>query len=78
MAEHDKTRAGYRVMMFAGLADIVTGVVVALLVLTGTVPTSNPTVMALVAGLFALIGVGLVIFARNKLSQADDRRGDLN
>ena len=74
----NKPASVYRIMMFAGLADIALGFVVAVLAFTGTVGGDDPTVLAVVGGLFAVIGVGIVIFARNKLSQADDRRGDLN
>ena len=67
----------YRTLMFAGLADVCLGLVLVVLGLTGALGEPN-TLLAGCGGLFAVIGVGLVIWARNKLSQADDRRGDLN
>ena len=66
------------VMVWAGLGDMVVGVALAAAALSGLLGDSDQTVLAAVGGLLALIGLGLFLWARNNLSKAESRRGDLN
>ena len=68
----------WRVMIWAGLADIAIGAVLALAALTGALGDSDQTVLAAVGGLLMVTGVGLFLWGRNNLSKAGDRRGGLN
>ena len=68
----------WAVMVWAGLADMVIGLALASAALAGMLGDSDQTVLAAVGGLLVLTGVGLFLWARNNLSKADDRRGDLN
>lgn len=68
----------WRVMMWAGLADMAIGVALALAAVTGVLGDSDYTILAVVGALLVLTGVGLFVWARNNLSKAESRRGDLN
>ena len=68
----------WRVMMWAGLADMAIGLALAVAAMTGVLGDGDYTIVAVVGGLLVLTGVGLFLWARNNLSKADDRRGDLN
>lgn len=66
-----------RVLVWAGIADVVLGVGLAIAFLTG-VFGPDLEIAAAAGGFVALWGAGLIIWGRNKLSQVEDRRGDLN
>ena len=66
-----------RVLVWAGIADVVIGVGMAIAFLMGLFGPGLE-IAATVGGLVALWGVGLIVWGRNKLSQVEDRRGDLN
>ena len=68
----------WRVMMWAGLADMAIGLALAVAAMTGVLGDGDYTIVAVVGGLLVLTGVGLFLWARNNLSKAGDRRGDLN
>ncbi|HEY0102701.1 MAG TPA: hypothetical protein VGB60_04470 [Brevundimonas sp.] len=68
----------WRVMVWAGLADMVIGVGLAAAALSGMLGDEDYTVLAVVGGLLALGGLGLFVWGRNNLSNAGNRRGDLN
>ena len=68
----------WRVMMWAGLADMAIGLALAVGAMTGLLGDSDQTVLAAVGGLMAVVGAGLFIWGRNNLSKAESRRGDLN
>lgn len=66
-----------RILAFAGLADVVIGAGLAIALLNGFFGPGLEMV-ALAAVVVAVWGVILFVWGRNKLSQVDDRRGDLN
>ena len=68
----------WAVMMWAGLADMAIGLGLAVAALTGMLGDSDQTVLAGVGGLLVVVGLGLFLWARNNLSNAESRRGDLN
>jgi uncharacterized RDD family membrane protein YckC len=68
----------WQVMVWAGLADMIIGVALAAAALSGALGDSDQTVLASVGGLLVLTGLGLFLWARNNLSKAESRRGDLN
>ena len=68
----------WAVMMWAGLADMAIGLGLAAAALTGLLGDSDQTVLAGVGGLLVVVGLGLFLWARNNLSNAESRRGDLN
>ena len=68
----------WAVMMWAGLADMAIGLGLAVAALTGALGDSDQTVLAGVGGLLVVVGLGLFLWARNNLSNAESRRGDLN
>ncbi|HYD29137.1 LPXTG cell wall anchor domain-containing protein [Brevundimonas sp.] len=68
----------WQVMVWAGLADMIIGVSLATAALTGFLGDSDQMVLAFVGGLLVLVGLGLFLWARNNLSKAESRRGDLN
>ena len=68
----------WQVMVWAGLADMVIGLALSTAALTGFLGDSDQTVIAFVGGLLVLVGLGLFLWARNNLSKAESRRGDLN
>jgi hypothetical protein len=69
---------GYRVLALAGVADLVLGVALAVAGATGVVPDVDGTVLMIVGLAFAAMGTGLVIWARNKMSQTSGSGGDRN
>ena len=66
-----------RVLVWAGVADIVLGIGLTVAVLMGLFGPDLDLV-AVAGGFVALWGAGLIVWSRNKLSQVEDRRGDLN
>jgi len=66
-----------RILVWAGLADVVIGAGLAIATLNG-VFGPDLEMFALAGVVVALWGVVLFVWGRNKLSQVDDRRGDLN
>ena len=68
----------WMVMVWAGLADMVVGLVLAVAALNGLLGDSDQTVLAAVGGLLVVVGLGIFLWGRNNLSKAESRRGDLN
>ena len=68
----------WRVMVWAGVADMAIGVALAAAALNGLLGDSDQTVLAAVGGLLVVTGLGIFLWGRNNLSKAGDRRGDLN
>jgi len=68
----------WRVMVWAGLADMAIGVSLAVAALSGALGDEDYTILAIVGGVLALTGLGLFVWGRNNLSNAANRRGDLN
>jgi len=68
----------WMIMVWAGLADMVVGVVLAAAALNGLLGESDQTVLAGVGGLLAVVGLGIFLWGRNNLSKAGTRLGDLN
>jgi len=77
MAKETVTAATWRTMMWAGVADIGLGLGLAVAALTDLIGP-DLEMLAIAGGIIAVIGMGILLWARNKLSQADDRRGDMN
>lgn len=67
----------WRLFSLIGLADVAIGAGLVVAGLTGMLGEESQ-LFALFGGLFMLGGVGVVLLARHKLSQVEDRRGDLN
>lgn len=67
----------HRIFIWAGISDVVVGLG---LVVAGLTDLFGPDleILALVGGVIAVVGAGLVLWGRNKASQAESRRGDLN
>ncbi len=74
----EKKSIDWRVMVWAGVADMAAGVGLATAALSGMLGDSDQTVLAAVGGLLFLTGVGIFVWGRNNLGKAGDRRGDLN
>lgn len=68
----------WRIMAGVAVADIVIGMVLASMALSGMLGDGDQTVLAAVGGLLMVIGLGLFLWARNNLSKSGNRRGDLN
>jgi hypothetical protein len=68
----------WAVMVWAGLADMLIGLVLAAAAMSGMLGDSDQTVLAAVGGLLGVVGLGILLWGRNNLSQAESRRGDLN
>ena len=68
----------WTVMVWAGAADMIIGLVLASAALSGTLGDSDQTVLAGVGGLLVVVGLGVFLWGRNNLSKAESRRGDLN
>ncbi|MDP2765652.1 MAG: hypothetical protein Q8O54_12545 [Brevundimonas sp.] len=66
-----------RILVWAGIGDIVLGVGLAFALLLGFFGP-DLEIAALIGLFVALWGVAIVVWGRNKLSQVEDRRGDLN
>jgi hypothetical protein len=70
-------RPDYRLFLGIGLSDVAVGIGLAVAGLTGLLG-ENGSVIALAGGGFAVVGVAVVIWARNKLSQDSGPGGDRN
>ncbi|HZV85203.1 MAG TPA: hypothetical protein VFF48_09475 [Brevundimonas sp.] len=68
----------WRVMVWAGLADMALGVALAAAALSGVLGDDDYTFLAAVGAVLALTGLGLFVWGRNNLGNAGNRRGDLN
>lgn len=68
----------WMIMVWAGLADMVVGAILAAAALSGMLGDSDQTVLAGVGGLLVVVGLGIFLWGRNNLSKAESRRGDLN
>ena len=68
----------WTVMVWAGVADMSIGLVLASAALAGMLGDSDQTVLAGVGGLLVVVGLGIFLWGRNNLSKAESRRGDLN
>jgi len=66
-----------RFLVWVGLADVLLGLGLATAFLSGLFGPGLELAAA-AAGLVAAWGVVLFVWGRNKLSQVEDRRGDLN
>lgn len=66
-----------RFLVWVGLADVVLGLGLAAAFLSGLFGP-DLEIAAAAAGLVAVWGLVLFVWGRNKLSQVEDRRGDLN
>jgi hypothetical protein len=73
-----KKTMDWRVVVWAGVADMALGIALAIAALGGLLGDEDYTVLAVVGAVLALGGLGMVVWGRNNLSKADDRRGDLN
>jgi hypothetical protein len=64
----------------AGIAvvDMVIGLVLASMALSGMLGDGDQTVLAAFGGMLMVAGLGLFLWARNNLSKSGTRRGDLN
>ena len=76
MAEQPKA-TDWKSIVWLGVSDIVIGAGMAVAAFTDMFG-EDLEILALVGGLMALAGVGIVVFGRHKLSQAEAGRGDLN
>lgn len=75
--EKPKRTVNGRIFVIAGVSDIVIGVGLALAAVAGLLGP-GAGIMVIAGAVMALVGVGFIVFGRNKLSQAESRRGDLN
>ncbi len=66
-----------RIIVWVGVGDIILGVGLALAFLGGLFGP-DLELASLIGGFVAVWGGAVVVWARNKLSQAESRRGDLN
>ena len=66
-----------RILVWAGVADVVLGIGLAIAFLSGFFGPGLELAAA-AGGFVALWGAALIVWGRNKLSQVEDRRGDLN
>lgn len=73
----ETTGPNYRLFMGVGISDVAVGVGLAVAGLAGLLG-ENGSVIALVGGVIAVFGVAMVVWARNKLSQASGSGGDRN
>lgn len=67
----------WRLIIWAGIGDIVLGFAVAVAGLADLIGP-DMEILAFVGAVIAAVGLGLVLLGRHKLSEADNRRGDLN
>ena len=71
------TRPDYRLFMGIGFSDLIVGVGLVAAGLAGVLG-ENGSLIALAGGAFAVIGVAIIVWARNKLSQDSGSGGDRN
>ncbi len=77
MAGKKTSAAGWRAIMFAGASEIFIGLGLAAL---GQTDLLGPDMemLSIVGVVMAIAGAGIALWARGKMKQADNRRGDLN
>ncbi|GAA0628420.1 hypothetical protein GCM10009422_27130 [Brevundimonas kwangchunensis] len=77
MAKQVSPADTWRIVIWGGVADIVIGFGLAV---AGLADLFGPDleILALVGAIIAAVGLGIVLWGRKKLSEADNRRGDLN
>lgn len=77
MAKQASPADSWRMIVWAGVADIVLGFGLAV---AGLADLIGPDleILAFVGAVIAAVGLGIVLWGRKKLSEADNRRGDLN
>jgi len=75
-AKNDPSAVG-RMFVQMGVFDMVAGAVLAIASRAGVLG-EGMDVLTIVGGVMVLAGAVFLILGRKKLSQADDRRGDLN
>ena len=77
MAKQSSPAEFWRLIVWVGLGDIVLGFALAV---AGFADLLGPDmeIVALVGAVIAAVGLGIVVWGRKKLSEAGDRRGDLN
>jgi membrane associated rhomboid family serine protease len=66
-----------RLLVWAGIADVAIGIGIAISILSGFFGPGNE-IAAVGGAVVALWGVVLIVWGRKKLSEAENRRGDLN
>ena len=66
-----------RILVFAGIADVVIGAGLAIAMIRGLFGPGLE-LFSLAGVAVAVWGVVLIVWGRHKLSQVEDRRGDLN
>ncbi|GAA0637554.1 hypothetical protein [Brevundimonas lenta] len=76
MAEQPKA-TDWNMIVWVGVSDIVVGAGLVVAAYTDMFG-EGLQILALVGGVMALAGVGIVVFGRHKLSQAEAGHGDLN
>ncbi|RZJ44434.1 MAG: hypothetical protein EON87_09925 [Brevundimonas sp.] len=66
-----------KIFIWGGVGDIVIGLGLIVAALTGLMGP-DMEILSIAGAVMAVFGVGIVLWGRNKLSQAEDRRGDMN
>lgn len=77
MAKQANPADAWRLIVWAGVADIMLGFGLAV---AGFADLFGPDmeILALAGAVLAAMGLGIVVWGRKKLSEAGDRHGDLN
>jgi hypothetical protein len=57
----------YKLFVRLGIGEIAWGLVLIALALSGVLDVGDPTFLVVVGGVIALVGVGMVIWARSKM-----------
>ena len=73
----DPKPANWRLFAIVGLVDIAIGLGLAAAALSGMLGPDSP-MLAVVGGALAFGGAAIALLSRHKLSQVENRRGDLN
>lgn len=77
MAKQSTPAEVWRLIVWGGVADIVIGFALAVAAFADLFGP-DMEIVALVGAVMAAFGLGIVIWGRKNLSEAGDRRGDLN
>lgn len=75
--DHSGKPLNWRMFAIVGLIDIAVGLGLVAAGLAGMIGPESPF-FALAGGALAFGGAVIALFSRHKLSQVEDRRGDLN